>query len=135
MSTTPDHAQIDADAARFFDAVCAGDVDTLEQCLGPDFVAWHNTDNIWQDRTEHLATLAWLKSSISDLHYEEVVREPLLQGFLQQHVMIGSVRGTPLALRASVIATVGQDGRLISTREYIDSKQLRPLYQDPGKAA
>jgi len=119
---------VDHAAARFFDAVCAGDADTLEAALGHEFRAWHNTDDVWQTRSEHLATLAWLHRRIQSIRYEGVTRLPLPGGFTQWHVMRGTVDGAEWELRACIIGFIDPAGKLLETREYIDSKQLRALF-------
>lgn len=119
---------IDASASAFFDGFCAGDFEAVESLLAPGFRAWHNTDDVWQDTAEHLATLRWLKREIEGLRYEGVERTLVPDGFVQTHVLTGTVRGEDLALRACVIGRFSSDGKLSETREYLDSRALRPLY-------
>lgn len=121
--------RIDRLAEAFFSAFCAGDAAVIERCLAPDFRAWHNHDGLFQTRAEHIDTLAWLKRSLADLRYEDVRRVAVPNGFLQEHVLRGTARGGDVALRACIVGQIDADGyQLIETREYLDSRQLAPLF-------
>jgi len=123
-------SRVDAAAQRFFDAFCAGDAATIDQCLADDFTAWHNNDDKYQSRAEHIGVLAWLKRSIEELRYEDVRREPFGTGFVQQHVMKGRVGDDEIALFACIIGTFDEASeRLLATREYFDTRQLAPLFR------
>jgi ketosteroid isomerase-like protein len=121
---TPD--AIEALAARFFAAVPAGDVATLESLYADDAVVWHNYDQIGQTRAENLATLGALHRVLADWRYEEVRRDVLADGFVQQHVLRATAPGGALEVPAMMRVWCA-DGRITRIDEYLDTGQLGPL--------
>lgn len=114
-------------ADNFFRAVCEGDTAQLEQLLAAEFRAWHNTDDLWQSRSQHIKVLSWLHQQIASMRYEDVAIDVLEDGFCQRHVLRGTVKDAPFALIAVIIGKIDAEGRLTETREYLDSKALAPL--------
>ena len=72
-------------ADRFFAAIEKGDTTTVGELYAPDVKVWHNYDQIEQERDANLATLGWMARKVSGIRYEEIRREVLPDGFLQQH--------------------------------------------------
>ena len=108
---------------RFFSALEAGDIDTLQEIYAPDAVIWHNDDLIEQPVSENLKTLRGLHRVVSGLHYEIIRRVPAPDGVLQQHVMHGELpNGTDAELHAAMYLQV-RDGHITRIEEYLDSGQ------------
>lgn len=108
-------------AEALFRAIEAGDVEAVSRLYHPDVRVWHNTDDHAQTRDENLATLAWLVAHLGERRYEVLRREPLSDGFLQQHVLHGRfVDGSPLRLHAAMTVVV-RDGLIVRIEEYLDS--------------
>lgn len=111
-------------AARFFDAVAAGDLDGVRACYATDAVVWHNTDEIEQTREENLATLAQFVRLIPERRYEDRRVEVFADGFVQQHVLRGRRRdGVEVALPAVIVVRLA-DGMIVRLDEYLDSAQV-----------
>jgi ketosteroid isomerase-like protein len=114
-------------AARFFDAVAAGDIDTVRAIYAPDALIWHNYDGKTQDAETNLRTLAVVARVIRGLRYEDVRRTVTSSGFVQQHVLRGiAPNGAELNVPACIVCTV-VEGRITRLDEYFDSAHLAPL--------
>ena len=119
-----DHLSI---AERLFAAVAAGDVAAVRALYAPEARIWHNVDNVAQTAEENLVVLQWVASHIRGLRYEEVRRQATADGFVQQHVLRGTVGdGVPVEIPACLVATI-RDGRITRLDEYLDSKQTKVL--------
>lgn len=120
-----DHLSI---AERLFAAVAAGDVAAVRALYAPDVRVWHNVDNVAQSADENLVVLQWVAANIRDLRYEEVRRQATAEGFVQQHVLRGTIGdGVPVEIPACLVATI-RDGRITRLDEYLDSKHTKVLY-------
>ena len=91
-------SDIRALAKRFFDAVEAGDIDTLYDCYAPQAEIWHNTDEAVQSRDDNAATLKGFVARISNRVYANRRLEVFPGGFVQQHELRG-VRSDGVAVR------------------------------------
>lgn len=114
-------------AKRFFGALERGDMEAVRACYTPDALIWHNFDEREQSVDENLVTLGWLAERLSDKQYDVVRCEVLPTGFLQQHVLRGTLNdGTAFAMPACIICTVN-DGRIVRLDEYLDTAQAARL--------
>jgi ketosteroid isomerase-like protein len=128
--TTPTTSTFLEIAGQLFNAVTAGDVAAVEQLYAPECIVWHNFDNAGQTVAENLATLRWLTTNVANLRYEEVRRQELPNGFLQQHVLRGtSVTGEQVDMPTCMIGTIA-DGKIIRLEEYLDSAHIGRLLTD-----
>jgi ketosteroid isomerase-like protein len=127
-AVTPD--EIDALATRFFDAIEAGDLAAFESCYSDDAVIWHNYDRRRHKKALNVAVLGWLVAQVSDLHYEDVRRTILPDGFVQQHVLRGTApNDAPLDVPAMMRVWCA-DGCITRIDEYLDSLHLLVLRAD-----
>jgi len=119
-----DDAAIRAFAARFFDAIEAGDIETVATSYTDDVEVWHNFDGLTQTKTENLATLRGLIRRVSERRYENRRLDVFPGGFVQLHVLSG-VRGDGrrVSLPAALVARL-RDGRISRIDEYIDSAHV-----------
>jgi len=117
-------------AERFVSAIQTGDTATVRACYHPDAKLWHNTDGIEQTVDQNMKVLDWFIRTLPDRNYRVVRREPLPDGFLQQHVLEATLPdGTKWAMDACVVIKI-EDGRITRLDEYMDSAkgaQLRPF--------
>jgi uncharacterized protein len=114
-------------AVAFMTAIAAGDVDTLRRIYHPAARIWHNDEDAEQTAEESLRVLRWLARNVSDLRYEEIRRDPTEAGYVQRHVLRGSIAdGTGIEVPACLFVTV-TDGRISRIEEYADSRATDPL--------
>lgn len=121
-------------AERFFNAIEAGDVETVRDIYHPDVVVWHNYDGLdrretGDSRDENLKVLAGLPKRIAGAKYDIWYREATATGFVQQHVLRGTMpNGKPIELPACIICRV-EDGHITRLDEYFDPAIRDQLYQ------
>lgn len=119
-----DHLDV---AERLFAAVAAGDIAAVRALYAPEARVWHNVDGVAQTADENLAVLQWVVTHIRDLRYEEVRRHATAAGFVQQHVLRGTVGdGVAVEIPACIVAVV-RDGRITRLDEYLDSRHTGAL--------
>ncbi len=119
-----DEAAIRALAQRFFDAIEAGDIDTVAATYAPDAVIWHNTDEAESSREDNLAVLRGFIRGIPERRYAERRVAVFEGGFVQQHVL-KAVRadGIAVTLPACIVCQVN-DGHITRLDEYFDAAQV-----------
>jgi len=114
-------------AERLFAAIQSGDTATVSEVYDPDVKVWHNNDQVTQGRDDNLRVIGWLAKNIPDLRYEEIRRQALPNGFVQQHVLRGTApNGKLLEVPACVICEV-VDGHVTRLDEYLDSAHTAVL--------
>ncbi|GAA4055351.1 nuclear transport factor 2 family protein [Actinomadura miaoliensis] len=119
-------------ADRFMTAITAGDVETLRSLYAPDAKIWHNGPGegggAEQDVEDNLRTLRWLSRNLADFRYEEIRRDPLPDGYVQRHVLRGSLPdGSAIEMAACLFVTVDGAGRIARIEEYADTRGSDPL--------
>lgn len=113
-------------ADRLFAAITAADVDAVRAVYAPEARIWHNTDGVTQSAEENLVVLRWVTSHVKELRYEDVRRAATPDGFVQQHVLRGTVGDVAIEIPACIVATI-HAGRITRLDEYIDSAHVKPL--------
>ena len=114
-------------ADRLFKAIEAGDTATVAELYAPDVKVWHNYDQIEQERDANLAVLGWMGRKVAGVRYEEIRRELLPDGFLQQHILRGTAPdGTALEV-PSILRVYCADGAITRIEEYLDTAQVASL--------
>lgn len=109
-------------AARFFDAVEQGDIDTVRACFAPHAGIWHNTDEITVTADHTVKVLAGLIARIGERRYASRRLSILPDGFWQRHVLEG-VRvsdGVAVRLPCAIYVRV-ENGLITHIDEYFDS--------------
>jgi ketosteroid isomerase-like protein len=119
-------------ADRFIAAITGGDVDTLRSLYAPGALIWHNGPGAGggseQSVDDNLRTLRWLSRNLGDFRYEEIRRDALPGGYVQRHVLRGTLPdGTPLEIAACLFVTVDGAGRIARIEEYADTRGSDPL--------
>jgi ketosteroid isomerase-like protein len=116
-------------AERFEAALNAADADGVRAAYAPDARIWHNFDDKCQTVEENIKTMEWLHRKLSDVKYDIQQRIAIPGGFLQQHILRGTLAsGKPFALHACAICKV-ENGRITELAEYLDTAQSRPLFE------
>ena len=112
-------------ATRFFDAIEAGDIETMRDSFTPDAEIWHNTDELIVTRDQTAATLTGMVARIDEREYADRRLTVFPGGFVQQHVLKG-VRthdGGAVRLPCAIVCKV-EGGRIIRLDEYFDSAHV-----------
>ena len=116
-----------AAANCFFDGLLAGDLAALEAACAPGSILWINLSERERPLEGSLAGFASLRSKVPDLHMEDVRRRGVAGGFVEQHVLAGTMpSGDPLRVAGCFIGTV-DDGRITRLEEYVDGSQAGAL--------
>jgi ketosteroid isomerase-like protein len=117
---------------RLFEAICSGKLDAVRGLYAPNIKVWHNVDRTEQSLEENLRVLAWVVKNVAGLRYENVRRQRTESGFVQQHVLRGTLPGgKPLEVAACLVCGV-EGGRITWIDEYLDSAALAPLLRPRG---
>lgn len=112
-------------AQRFFDAIEAGDIETMRNSFAPDAEIWHNTDELIVTRDQTAQTLTGMVARIKDRKYADRHLTVFPGGFVQQHVLTGVRVHDDVAVRlpCAIICTV-ENGRITRLDEYFDSAHV-----------
>lgn len=108
-------------AQRVFDAIEAGDIETVRSLYHPDAQIWHNTDNVTKPREHTMELVQWLMDNLPPMQYVDRHCSATDDGFVQRHtVVITGADGGTVHLPCCVVATVS-DGQITHLYEYFDS--------------
>jgi uncharacterized protein len=114
-------------AERFFRAVENGDIDEVGQVYAPDARIWHNFSGRSQSVEENLKVLGWVAHKLSNRRYDVLRRVAIPGGFMQQHVLRGTLSdGSDFEMPACIVCQVA-DGRIMLLEEYLDPAQAEGL--------
>ncbi len=114
-------------ADRFMRAIETGDIETVRACYAPDARIWHNNDGVEQTLEENLKVLNWVARHLPNRRYEIKSRHIFDGGYVQQHVLHGTLRsGKPFSMPACLVVTV-TNGKIARLSEYLDSAHTLPL--------
>jgi ketosteroid isomerase-like protein len=116
---------IRAMAQRFFDAIEAGDIETMQNSFTPDAEIWHNTDELIVTPAQTAQTLTGMVARIKDREYAERRLTTFPGGFVQQHVLKGKRVHDDGAVRlpCAIICRV-EGGKITRLDEYFDSAHV-----------
>lgn len=114
-------------ADRLFDAIERGDFAALAHIFTEDARIWHNFDGQEQTVEENRANLERLAAVLRNWRYRSVRRAVFPDGFVQQHILHGSLPdNSELALPMCVVGRL--DGSRISrVDEYFDAARFAPV--------
>ena len=114
-------------ADRFVAAIEKRDVDTVRACYAPTARIWHNTDGKVQSVDDNIKGVHWIHKVLAGVRYDVKRRVAIPGGFLQEHVLRGTLPGgEAFAMPACVVCTV-EGGVITALDEYLDSAHTRPL--------
>ncbi|BDI61587.1 nuclear transport factor 2 family protein [Qipengyuania nanhaisediminis] len=105
---------------KLFDAFASGDLDTARALCAEGFRGQQNGGKA-MDVASLLRFTAAVRAAVPDFRYEDALCEPTPTGFVEEHVVRGTLPdGSALAIHACVVGEV-QGGRITALREYLDS--------------
>ena len=112
-------------AKRFFDAIEAGDIATMQGSFTSDAAIWHNTDELIVSPAQTAATLTGMVARIKDRAYADRRLVTFPGGFVQQHVLMGKRVHDDVAVRlpCAIVCQVS-GGRITRLDEYFDSAHV-----------
>lgn len=114
-------------ANRFFDGLLAGDLDELQAACAPGSVLWINLTEQDRPLEASLPGFARLRGKVPDLRMDAVRRRGVPGGFVEQHVLAGTMpSGDTLRVVGCFLGTVA-DGRITRLEEYVDGGQAGAL--------
>jgi ketosteroid isomerase-like protein len=114
-------------AERFFRAVETGDTEEVARIYAPQARIWHNFSQTEQTVEENLKVLRWMARKLPGRNYDVLRRVAIPGGFMQQHVVRGTLAdGAAFAMPACVICLV-EGGRITRLEEYLDPAQAAAL--------
>lgn len=117
-------------AMNFLRALEAEDEIAVRRLYAPGARIWHNFDGKTQSVDENVRMLHWLHGRLQGVRYAVQRLVPFDGGYLQQHVLRGTLPdGEAFALPACVVCEV-EDGRIASLEEYLDLSQTAPLMEE-----
>ena len=116
---------IRAMAQRFFDAIEAGDIETMRESFTPDAEIWHNTDELIVTRDDTAQTLTGMVARIKDRKYADRRLTTFPGGFVQQHVLTGKRvhDDGEVRLPCAIVCKV-ENGKITRLDEYFDSAHV-----------
>ncbi len=115
---------------RLMAALEACDAEAVRATYAPDARLWHNFDEKYQSVEENVRLLQWLHGRLENVKYDVVGRDLLEDGFVQRHVLRGTLKsGEEFAMPACCIIRIEGD-RIVSMHEYLDSAQAALLSRD-----
>lgn len=107
-------------ATRFFSALEAGDERGAIACYAPDARIWHNFDEVELTPTTNVESIRQFFSVLPTRRYIEVRRRLFADGFLQQHVIVGTTqKGTSIRWPGCIVCEV-RNARIVQLEEYVD---------------
>jgi ketosteroid isomerase-like protein len=117
-------------------AISSLDEDIFASIYTDDAEIWHNITNAIQTKSENAALLGSIFALVDSLYYDNVVRHPTPEGFVQHHVVRGVFKdGTPVPdLQACIVARV-TNGKISRLNEFIDAAQFQPVWDRLGDAS
>ena len=125
MNTADKHLEV---AERFLVALNNNDGDAVREVYDPAASIWHSFHpDGFQSIDDNVKTLNWMHRKLPTLKYDVLRLEALPDGYLQQHVLRGTMEdGTQVELHACAICTV-ENGRITRLEEYLDPSQVAAL--------
>ena len=114
-------------AERLMAALNIADEAEIRAIYTPDARIWHNFDDKLQPLEDNIKSLRWMHRRLSNLNYDVQYRVALPDGFLQEHILRGTLaNGDDFTLHACAICKV-ENGRITELREYLDTAETQPL--------
>jgi ketosteroid isomerase-like protein len=114
-------------ANRFFDGLLAGDLNEMQSVCAPGSVLWINLTEQERALEASLPGFARLRGRVPDLRMEAVRRRGVPGGFVEQHVLTGTLpSGDPLRVVGCFLGTVA-NGSIVRLEEYVDGGQAGAL--------
>ena len=109
---------------RFFDALEAGDLDTVADCYAPDMTMWVNLTGETSTREENLRVLAEGEAVSRRRTYNDRNINTFDDGFVVQYSCnVVAHNGRKVTLSSCLVGQVW-DGKIVKLYEYMDSSKF-----------
>jgi uncharacterized protein len=116
-----------AAANRFFNGLLDGDLAALQGVCAPGSVLWINLTEQERALEASLPGFAKLRGKVPDLHMDGVRRRGVPGGFVEQHILAGTMPdGGALRVVGCFLGTV-EGGLITRLEEYVDGSQAGAL--------
>jgi ketosteroid isomerase-like protein len=110
-----------------FLAIARGDVDAVDALYHDDALVFMNTSGATLTKRKMLGVIRFLATSVTELRYEDVRRQPTPTGFVQQHVLACRAPGGEEVRAHACLVAVVDDGRIRRLDEYLDGAAIAAL--------
>jgi len=121
--------ETDAIAAAIFAAIERGDLDAVRELYSPHAEIWHNVTGKTQTREENLTLLKYFTGRVSQRRYEVLAREFFHGGFVQRHILHGTLEsGDLIAAPVCLVIHVAR-GKVERVFEYLDPASIRGVFR------
>lgn len=114
-------------AVAYTTASRSNDGAAMAALCAPEAVTWHNFDDRETPTAHTIRAMAWLHRTVVGIGWTDVALKTTSDGFVWQSVLTGEVSGNELRVHSCVVATIGEDGKVIRIAEYLDSAQTAVL--------
>lgn len=127
MTTTEGHQHdLDQLADTLFAAFERNDPEAIQRCCSPD-ARFSQNGSSPTPISQLLPGFARLRERIGQHRYGAVRRGLFADGFVEEHDVTSVLPdGTPISLRACVVARVDASGLITELNEYLDPAAMRP---------
>lgn len=115
-------------ASRFFAAIEHGDLDAVRDLYSPDAQIWHNVTNRTQTRDENLKLLSYFTRRVSERRYEIHARDFFPGGFVQRHILHGTLASGDLISAPVCIVVYVSGGKIERLFEYLDPASVSGVF-------
>jgi ketosteroid isomerase-like protein len=112
---------------RFFAAIVAGDLETVEAIYADDVEVWHNVTGQVMDKAANAKLLGFWHASVADMAYEILERHTYEGGASQRHVVRGKANGQEIAAEVAILFHVA-DGQITKIFEYLDPAAVAAVF-------
>lgn len=128
-----EHQKIEDMANRFFGAIEKGSLEDVISHYHPDVRIWHSRDEADTDVEQSKQLLTAFIERVPERRYEIVRRHIFDGGFVQEHVVHGTMAdGSKMRLPVCFLCHVDDNGKITRIAEYLDSGKspMRDIKQD-----
>jgi ketosteroid isomerase-like protein len=121
-------------AKKFFDAIEAGDIDTVYNLFSVDAKIWHNPDEAIVPREVTAKTLKAMHRFVSDIKYLERKVDSWPTGFVERHLLTGvrKADGVKVRMPVCIVCEINGEGKITRLDEYFDSA-VQNIFFPPRK--
>lgn len=114
-------------SGRIVETITSGDFDGFSELFAAEAEIWHSVTERWISVDEVIGSLRKIKLNVPDLHYRDVRAKAAEGGFVQQHLLCGTLAGTAVASPACLVVTLGGSG-ITRLEEYVDRGVVARLF-------
>ena len=123
-------------AKQFFDAIEAGNIETVYNMFSADAKIWHNPDEGIVPREVTAKTLKAMHKLLSNIEYQERRVSSWPTGFVERHLLTGvrKADGVKVRMPVCIVCDINSEGKITRLDEYFDSAAQNIFVQRPAKS-